>query len=93
MWLICSVILECKISRFLVHFQRPKQRPGKGSAQPKYVFAQSFFELRKEILNWDDENGNFKKWASDWNYKECSWLWLCLATLATLIITFRFKGL
>jgi len=27
MWLICFVILECKISRFLVHFQRPKQNP------------------------------------------------------------------
>jgi len=27
-WLICFVILECKISRFLIHFQRPKQNPG-----------------------------------------------------------------
>jgi len=26
-WLICFVILKCKISRFLVHFQRPKQNP------------------------------------------------------------------
>ena len=43
LWLICFVILECKISRFLVHFQRPKQNP----VNPDYTTIGRFLEMRE----------------------------------------------
>jgi len=47
MWLICFVILECKISRFLFHFQRPKQNPANIR---KTAFAPGSTDIRTRFL-------------------------------------------